>query len=303
MTRLNSRPAWSELCGKSLCVDCCLAFQEYLSHEELASRCRLVLVFVAPQTVHGDDLGDLSTLLQDARNYWPEGAMECEVSGGDVGGESYRVRAYWKNRHYRFEYEPLHTDNTEQHRAAAGWVIIGGGEGFRFQKNNGMAVVARAPDPFGMEPRLQVLPNMLWLNLARSESISDWLNRYSSRPGVERSVSNNSNGSYRLSIKRNDIERLYGEFTKQGLPIVLREVNSLPGEAVGSWEMEWQDVDGEDFPHPVMLVWTVGLADGQSETRLQIKVSEFRTKIKPTDPSFAIPPVDLPPGTPIHDMR
>lgn len=262
----------------------------------------ILVACVALRPTHADDFADLSQLLLNAHNYWPEGATECEVSGRacSVNGveQSYKVRAYWKNRRYRFEYEPL---NAKQQPASAGWVVIGGGEGFRFMKNSGTALVAHTPDPSRTERYLQVLPNMAWLNITMGTSFSDWLNK--TVPKLDHSVSKDSNGSYRLSIKGNGVELAFAEFTRQGLPTAFREINRQPGKSVRFSEIEWLDVDDEKFPHPVKLVHGADLGDGRSVTLLEINVSEFRTKLKPTDPSFAIPPVDLPLGTPIRDMR
>ncbi|WP_442511474.1 hypothetical protein SH528x_003155 [Novipirellula sp. SH528] len=257
---------------------------------------------VAPGPVQGEYLDDLSQLLRKAQNYWPEGAMECEVSGRacwvDGVEQSYKIRAYWKDRHYRFEFDPL---NANQQPSSAGWVVIGGGEGFRFMNASRTALVSRTPDPSGMERYLHVLPNMAWLNVTFDKSFSRWLE--TTVPKSDHLVVKKDDGSYRLSLKQNGIENAFAGFTRQGLPTEFRQINKKPGERAWRSQFVWLDVDGEAFPQPLKLVQVLDVVDKKSMTFLEINVSEFRTKLKPTDPSLAIPPPDLPLGIPIRDMR
>lgn len=246
------------------------------------------------------DLADLSQLLENARDYWPEGAMECEVRGQSctVDGveQTYKVRAYWKEGRYRFEYNPL---NANGKPADAGWVIIRGGEGFRFMRGNQSAVLTATAGPGGIEDSLRVLPNMSWLNLPLGRSLSGWVSE--TVPKLDHVVTKESNGSYRLSLEQDGVEHTFVEFTNQGLPVRFRA--QPPGGQVRESRAEWLDRDGEEFPRPVKLVQYIELVGGKRLTLLEINVSEFRSKLQRADPSLAIPPADLPRGILIRDLR
>jgi hypothetical protein len=252
--------------------------------------------------LHADDLVDLSRLLLQANNYWPEGAMECEVSGVlcRVNGadQSYKVRAYWNDDRYRYEFDSLIQNGQIP---SDGWVVIGGGEGFRYLKVNGTALVSRTADTSKIEDHLKVLPSMSWLNVQLDETFLEWVRRATSN--LDHSIAKASDGSYRLFIRRDGIDRTTAEFTSDGLPTLLHDVSPRPGARARISRFEWLDVDGEEYPRPVKLVQGYELANGKKVTLLEIVVSEFRPKLKPTDPSLAVPPVDLPAGIPIHDMR
>lgn len=262
----------------------------------------LLSIFTALRPVFGDEFADLSRLLLQANNNWPEGAMECEVSGHScrINGveQRYKVRAYWKDNRYRFEYDSLIQNGQI---SSDGWVVIGGGEGFRYVKTSGTALVSRTADTSGIEDHLKVLPNMSWLNVQQDKTFLEWVRR--AALNVDYSVAKDTDGSYRMTTMRDGNGQTTAAFTRDGLPTLLRDVNSRLGGRERISRFEWLESENEKHPSPVKVFHGLELDNGKMITLLEIVVSDFRTKLKATDPSLAIPPADLPGGIAIEDRR
>lgn len=252
------------------------------------------------------DLADLCRLLKEANDLWPEGVMECQVAAS--GPDSLmKVKAYWKNDMYRFEYEPVVQREREAGKPAlhSGWVLIGRGQGFRYMKDSGTAVHCWAQDARGIEPSLQVLPNMAWLTFHSGHhpriSYLKWVK--AAAPRFKHAVDRTEEGSYRLILSDAGGEAVKLEFNSLGLPTRFQQRHRVGEKAIVFSEHAWSASQDGRPSQPRKLTQKIISEDGQETISLEINVTYYRDKVGPDGPSFAIPPADLPAGIPIADLR